>query len=60
MTMFSANRFGLNHTFGGFCQYDADGLSDTPMEWEPNYGCTEGVDSCPDAPGLDPIHNYME
>ncbi|RYP91515.1 hypothetical protein DL770_002361 [Monosporascus sp. CRB-9-2] len=54
--------FGLLHTFSGTsCTGDGDFVDDTPQEQDPtNGGCPIGKDSCPDLPGLDPIHNYMD
>lgn len=47
---------GLLHTSTG-CTSD-DGVADTPLA-RASLVCTEGLDTCPDSPGLDPIRNYM-
>jgi hypothetical protein len=49
---------GLLHTFQGGCK-DKDKVADTPAQSGPTSGCPEGADTC-EAPGLDPIHNYMD
>lgn len=49
----------LEHTFAGACSASGDGVADTPREAAPNFDCPEGADSCT-APGLDPIHNFMD
>lgn len=50
----------LEHTFEGGCSEENDGVEDTPAEAEPQFECPVGADSCEDAPGLDPIHNFMD
>lgn len=51
---------GLFHTFQGGCTRRNDGVSDTPAEAEPFYGCTLfPPNTCP-SPGVDPIENYMD
>lgn len=49
----------LEHTFAGACSASGDGVSDTPREAVPQFGCPVGADTCA-APGLDPVHNFMD
>jgi Pregnancy-associated plasma protein-A len=49
----------LAHTFEGKCSPHNDFVADTPAQRTPTGGCPEGKDTC-NAPGLDPIHNYMD
>ena len=52
---------GLAHTFDGYsCTGAGDLVADTPVQVGPSSGCPIGRDSCPNQPGLDPIHNYMD
>ena len=49
----------LHHTFNGGCSASNDFVTDTPKEAQPQFNCPNGADSCT-APGLDPIHNFMD
>jgi Pregnancy-associated plasma protein-A len=49
----------LEHTFYRGCSAKGDFVDDTPPEKTPTSGCPAGKDTC-SAPGLDPIHNYMD
>ncbi len=49
----------LEHTFFGQCNKSGDFVDDTPPQKFASSGCPEGNDTCP-APGLDPVHNYMD
>jgi hypothetical protein len=49
----------LDHTFYAGCSARNDGVADTPREAYPQFDCPVGADTCA-APGLDPIHNFMD
>ena len=49
----------LHHTFNAGCSASGDFVADTPKEAYPQFNCPVGADSCA-APGLDPIHNFMD
>ncbi len=51
---------GLDHTFLNGCSEDNDSVDDTPQENDDNniYSCNN-TDTCPDDPGMDPVHNFM-
>jgi hypothetical protein len=49
----------LHHTFQAGCSASNDFVTDTPKEAHPQFNCPLGADTCA-APGLDPIHNFMD
>ena len=51
---------GLSHTFLNGCSATNDNVADTPQENDGNniYSCNN-TDTCPNDPGMDPVHNYM-
>ena len=53
--------FGLFHVFEGqACSGKGDFVNDTPLQSAATDGCPATSDSCPDSPGQDSIHNYMD
>ncbi|QPG99964.1 hypothetical protein C2857_003010 [Epichloe festucae Fl1] len=50
---------GLLHTSSAECADEGDHVSDTPAALVTRGGCNVTLDTCPDQPGLDPVHNYM-
>ena len=50
---------GLFHTFQGGCTAPGDEVDDTPYEASSSRDCAQPRDTC-DAPGDDPVHNYMD
>ncbi|KAJ5319416.1 hypothetical protein MYU51_017443 [Penicillium brevicompactum] len=54
---------GLLHTFQGeSCSADNPGdyINDTPQQSTPTDGCPAHKDSCPDVPGQDAVHDFMD
>ena len=51
---------GLDHTFRNGCSVNNDYVDDTPQENDGNniYSCNN-TDTCPNDPGMDPVHNFM-
>ena len=51
---------GLFHVFQGqSCSGNGDSVDDTPIQSTATSGCPKNKDSCPNAPGLDSIQNFM-
>jgi hypothetical protein len=53
--------FGMYHVFqDGSCDHDGDQITDTPFQSSATSGCPTNKDSCPNSPGKDSVHNFMD
>jgi len=51
---------GLEHTFRNGCSTNNDYVDDTPQEDNGNnISSCNNTDTCPNDPGMDPVHNFM-
>ena len=52
---------GLYHTFQSGCDRPGDRVADTPSQDDGDniFNCMASEDTCPDKPGIDPVHNFM-
>ena len=51
---------GLEHTFRNGCSANNDYVDDTPQEDNGNnISSCNNTDTCPNDPGMDPVHNFM-
>lgn len=53
--------FGLLHVWSDSCNDEGDMVHDTAQQIEPSmFGCQNVTDSCPNKPGKDNSHNFMD
>lgn len=51
---------GISYQGPGLCKGTGDLIGDTPVQKTSTQGCPKKKNTCPDQPGEDNIHNYMD